>query len=75
MENDKLEIKVGVMDGQVLDANAIKALAKLPAREVLLGQLLSALNAVPTSFVRTIAEVPRGFVNVLAAVRDQKEAA
>ncbi len=74
-ENDKLEIKVGVMNGQVLDANAIRALAKLPSREVLLGQFLSALNAVPASFVRTIAEVPRSFVGVLAAVRDQKEAA
>ena len=74
-ENDKLEIKVGVMNGQVLDANAIRALAKLPSREVLLGQFLSALNAIPTSFVRTIAEVPRSFVGVLAAVRDQKEAA
>jgi large subunit ribosomal protein L10 len=74
-ENDKLEIKVGVMNGQVLDANAIRALAKLPSREVLLGQFLSALNAVPVSFVRTIAAVPRSFVGVLAAVRDQKEAA
>ena len=74
-DNDKLEIKVGVMNGKVLDANAIKALAKLPPREVLLGQLLSALNAIPTSFVRTIAEVPRSFVNVLAAIKDQKEAA
>ena len=74
-ENKKLEIKAGVMNGQVLDANAIKALATLPSREVLLGQLLSALNAIPTSFVRTIAEVPRGFVSVLAAIRDQKEAA
>lgn len=74
-DNNKLEIKVGVMEGQVLDAKAIQALAKLPSREVLLGQLLSALNAVPTSFVRTIAEVPRSLVNVLAAIRDQKEAA
>ncbi len=74
-DNKKLEIKVGVMGGQVLDENAINALAKLPSREVLLGQLLSALNAVPASFVRTIAEVPRSLVNVLAAIRDQKEAA
>ena len=74
-DNQKLEIKVGVMNGKVLDANAIKALAKLPSREVLLAQLLSALNAVPASFVRTIAEVPRSFVNVLAAIKDQKEAA
>jgi large subunit ribosomal protein L10 len=74
-ENSKLEIKVGVMNGQVLDPNAIKALAQLPPREVLLGQFLSALNAIPTSFVRTLAEVPRSFVSVLAAIRDQKEAA
>ena len=74
-DHEKLEIKVGVMNGKVLDATAIKALAQLPPREVLLGQLLSALNAIPTSFVRTIAEVPRSFVNLLAAIKDQKEAA
>ena len=74
-ENKKLEIKVGVMNGQVLDADAIKALATLSSRELLLRQLLSALNAIPTSFVRTLAEVPRSFVSVLAAIRDQKETA
>ena len=63
------------MGGNVLDAAAVTALAKLPSREMLLGQFLSALNAVPTSFVRTIAEVPRSFVSVLAAIKDQKEAA
>jgi len=74
-DHEKLEIKVGVMNGKVLDATAIKALAQLPPREVLLGQLLSALNAIPTSFVRTIAEVPRIFVNLLVAIKDQKAAA
>jgi large subunit ribosomal protein L10 len=74
-DNEKLEIKVGVLNGKVLDAIAIKALALLPPREVMLGQLLAALNAIPTSFVRTIAEVPRSFVGLLAAIRDQKEAA
>ena len=74
-DHEQLEIKVGVMGGSVLDAAAVTALAKLPSREVLLGQFLSALNAVPTSFVRTIAEVPRSFVSVLAAIKDQKEAA
>ncbi len=74
-ENDKLEIKVGVLNGKVLDVQAIKALATLPSREVLLAQFLSALNAVPTSFVRAIAEIPRSLVNVLTAIKDQKEAA
>jgi large subunit ribosomal protein L10 len=74
-DNEKLEIKVGVLNGKVLDAIAIKALALLPPREMMLGQLLAALNAIPTSFVRTIAEIPRSFVGLLAAIRDQKEAA
>jgi large subunit ribosomal protein L10 len=74
-DNQKLEIKAGVLKDKVLDVDAIKALAKLPSREVLLGQLLSVLNEVPTSFVRTIAEIPRSMLNVLAAIRDQKEAA
>jgi large subunit ribosomal protein L10 len=72
-ENDKLAIKAGVLKGKVLDVDAIKALAALPTREVLLGQLLATLNAVPTSFVRALAEIPRGMLNVLTALRDQKE--
>ena len=59
-ENDKLAIKVGVLKGKVLDFDAIKALASLPGREALLGQLLATLNSVPTSFVRAMAEIPRG---------------
>ena len=74
-ENDKLEIKVGVLNGKVLDVQAIKALATLPSREVLLAQFLSVLNAVPTSFVRALAEIPRSLLNVLTAIKDQKEAA
>ena len=74
-DNNKLEIKVGVLNGKVLDVQAIKALASLPAREVLLAQFLATLNAVPSSFVRTLAEIPRSFLNVLTAVKDQKEAA
>ena len=73
-DNQKLEIKGGVLKNKVLDVDAIKALAKLPSREVLLGQLLSVLNEVPTAFVRTIAEIPRSLLNVLTAIRDQKEA-
>ena len=74
-DNEKLEIRAGLLNGQVLDAGAVNSLAKLPSREVLLGQFLSVMNEVPTSFVRTIAEIPRSLLNVLTAIRDQKEAA
>ncbi len=74
-DNKVLEIKIGVMDGKILDPGAIKSLAALPSREVLLGTFLSALNNVPAGFVRTLAEIPKQLLNVLQAVKDQKEAA
>jgi len=74
-ENKKLEIKMGVMDGKVMDASAIQALSALPSKEVLIGQLLSVMNGVPTGLVRALNAVPAGFVNVLQALKDQKEAA
>lgn len=74
-ENKKLELKIGVMNGKTLDLGAIKALSTLPSREVLLGQLLSAMNGVPTGLVRTLNGVPQKFLNLLMALRDQKEAA
>ena len=74
-DNNKLEIKVGVLNGKVLDLQAIKALATLPSKEVMLAQLLATIHAVPTSFVRVLAEIPRSLLNVLTAIKDQKEAA
>lgn len=74
-ENNKLEIKGGVLDGKVLDANGIKALSSLPSREVLLSQVLSAMNAVPTGIVQVLAAVPRNMMNVLNAIKEKKEAA
>ena len=74
-ENDKLEIRGGVLGGKALTAADIKALASLPPREVLLGQVLGVLHAVPTSLVRVLSAVPGSLVNVLNAIKEKKEAA
>lgn len=73
--NDKFVIRNGVMAGKALSGADIVALSKLPSREVLLGQVLGTMNAVPTSFVRALAGVPVNFLNVLNAIKDQKAAA
>ena len=73
-ENKNFEIKVGVLNGKVVDLKGIKALSSLPSREVLLAQVLSTMNAVPTSLVTALSDVPRRLLNVLQAVKDQKEA-
>lgn len=74
-ENKKLEIKRGIIDGKMLDLKAIKALASLPSKDVLLGQVLSTMNAVPTALVRALNDIPVRMLNVLQAIKDQKEAA
>jgi large subunit ribosomal protein L10 len=74
-KNEKLEIKAGIMGDTVLDLASIKALASLPSREALLSQLLSVMVGVPTGFVRVLNGVPQQFMNVLLAIKDQKEAA
>jgi len=73
-ENKKFDFKVGVLNGKILDAEAIKALSSLPSRDVMLSRVLSVMNAVPTSLVTALSDVPRRMVNVLQAIKDQKEA-
>ena len=73
-ENDKLELKGGVLGGKVVDVDGLKALSSLPSKEVLLAQVLSTMNAVPTALVTALSDVPRRMLNVLQAIKDQKEA-
>jgi large subunit ribosomal protein L10 len=72
-KNPALQIKAGVLDGKVLDIKAIKALADLPSREVLLGNLLAAMQGVPTGLVVALSGVLRNLLGVLTALKDQKE--
>lgn len=73
--NEKFVIKAGGMPNQVMDAKGIQVLATMPSREELLAKLLGTMQAPIAKLVRTLNEVPTGFVRSLAAVRDQKQAA
>jgi large subunit ribosomal protein L10 len=72
-ENETLEIKVGQINGKVVDLRAINKLAKLPPREILLSQLLFTLSGVPAAFVGVLSEIPRRMVTLLEAIKRQKE--
>lgn len=71
-ERPQLKIKAGVLAGQVLSLKELEALSKLPAREVLLAQLLGVLQRVPTALVTVLSGVLRNLLNVLVALKDQK---
>jgi large subunit ribosomal protein L10 len=72
---DNLEVKALAIGGQMLDANQLDQLAKLPTRDEALAMLMSVMLAPVTKLARTLNEVPGKLVRTVAAVKDQKEAA
>lgn len=73
--NSKFEVKVLAVSGQMLGAEQLDVLAKLPTREEALSMLMSVMQAPVTKLARTMNEVPGKLVRTLAAVREQKEQA
>ena len=74
-ENEAFEVKALAVSGQILGADQLDVLAKLPTRDQALSILMSVMKAPVTKLVQTMNEVPGKLVRTLAAVRDQKEAA
>ena len=67
-------LKIGVVDKAVLSTSDVEALAELPAREVLLSQLLGLLLAPATRLVRVLNEPASAFARLLKAKGDKDEA-
>lgn len=70
-----LEIKGALLGTSILDAEAVKGLADLPPREVLLAQLVGAVQGPMSSLVSTLDAPRRELVQVLQARSEQAEAA
>lgn len=64
-------LKVGVVDKEVLSTADVEALAELPARDVLLGQLLGLFQMPATQLVRVLNEPASALARVLQAKADQ----
>ncbi len=74
-EEKNFEVKALAVSGQMLGAEQLDVLAKLPTRDQALALLMSVMKAPVTKLVQTMNEVPGKLVRTVAAVRDQKEAA
>lgn len=68
-----LQIKGGIVNGKVVEAEAVKNLAKLPDREVLLAQVLGTMVAPLTGFYSVLQGNTRNLVYALDALKNQKE--
>ena len=62
------------LEGKMLSAAQVDALAKLPGKQELLGQVLGTMNAVPTNFVSLFANMDRPLMYALKAIEEKKAA-
>ncbi|MEI6135064.1 MAG: hypothetical protein WCP72_08815, partial [Desulfomonile sp.] len=60
------------LQNQLFESTDLESLAKLPPREELLSRLLGTMIAPISSFVGTLAAVPRSFLTVLKAIEEKK---
>ena len=54
---NKLEIKAGVVEGNVYDAKGMEAIANIPSRDVLIGRLLGSMQSPITNFARVLKQI------------------
>lgn len=66
-KNDRLSIIAGYLDGQILDAKAVKALADLPSLNELRSKLIAVLSAPATKLAVLTKEPARRVAYLLAA--------
>ena len=64
-ENDKLIVKAGFFEGEILDQKGVEAVAELPSREELLGKLLATIQEGPRQLLSVIQGAPRDLMYVL----------
>ncbi len=71
-KNKNFSIKAGVLEGKIISATEVTALAELPSREVLLSMVVGTMQAPIASFVRALQANITGFVRAIDQVREKK---
>lgn len=74
-DNEKLVTRLVSLDGKLLDAADLDRLASMPNLEEARAMLLGLLQAPMSTLVRTLAEPGGKFARLLAARRDEQQAA
>jgi large subunit ribosomal protein L10 len=67
-------IKAAYMEGTILDAKGIDALAQLPSREVIYQQLLGLMIAPPQQLMRLLQEPGRRMASIAQQISEKKPA-
>ena len=72
-DRESLTIRTAVIDGRVVDAKGVQALAKLPGLKELRGQIAAMIAQPATKLVRVLGTPGQQLARVLGARREQLE--
>jgi ribosomal protein L10 len=73
-KKDKLKVRYGVIEGQLADEAALRAIASLPSREQLLSRMAAGFQAPASQMVRLLNATVAQLGYALTALKDKKEA-
>ncbi|KGE27796.1 50S ribosomal protein L10 [Leptospira interrogans] len=72
--NKNLIVKAGYMDGSVLDANGVDAIAGLPSREQLLAQIAGGINGPTRTIASGINQIIASLARAIQATAEKNNA-
>ncbi|MCK8825779.1 50S ribosomal protein L10 [Fuchsiella alkaliacetigena] len=72
-EHEELEIKGGLVEGDLIDLEQVKSLADIPPREVLIAQLLAKMKAPVNGLVNALNDPLQSLAYTLKAIKEDKE--
>lgn len=70
---EKMRMMVGVLEGKVVQAADLVAVAKLPKKEILIAMVLSAMQGPARGLVYALSGLLSKFVRVISAIQDKKK--
>ncbi|MGM0585303.1 MAG: 50S ribosomal protein L10, partial [Pseudomonadota bacterium] len=73
-KNDKLVIVGGAMGAEVMDAEGVRALAKMPSREEVLGSIIGALTAQGSNLASAITAPATDVAGILKTMSEEENA-
>lgn len=73
-EHDALEVRALSIGGELISADQIDRVAKLPTLDEARALLMAVMQAPVVKLARTLNEVPGKLTRTVAAIRDQKQA-
>jgi large subunit ribosomal protein L10 len=71
-DNQKMQVKGGLLDGQYLDVDQVIALSKIPSKDELIAKMMGSINSPASGLVGTVNGVVGALCRAIDAVAKQK---